>query len=257
MTAPRRFRRLTVLLAAALLLGAATTYAVAALLAHFMPVERYRLIPDEDARRGAHAAGYFHARFEAPGVRRIVLEHRGDTATLADDASTGPFLHLDTDDSGATPRLLVRAARGEPWHALPSAASAPTDAYLISSGWPLPALHGRASYRRNPMATLRRTWTAGRAVQTTEKHGVLVTGGPTPLRLNLGPRLVPLQPTRLGFVAAALFYAALWSGLVGGAIWGRRRLRRRRGRCPRCAYDLRHGVAAGCPECGWGRAAGS
>lgn len=29
--------------------------------------------------------------------------------------------------------------------------------------------------------------------------------------------------------------------------------RRRRGLCPICAYDLKHNLPAGCPECGWNR----
>ncbi len=33
----------------------------------------------------------------------------------------------------------------------------------------------------------------------------------------------------------------------------RRPRRRRRGQCPACGYDLRHGMHAGCPECGWRR----
>lgn len=30
--------------------------------------------------------------------------------------------------------------------------------------------------------------------------------------------------------------------------------RRRNGECPRCAYDLKHDFASGCPECGWNKA---
>lgn len=30
-------------------------------------------------------------------------------------------------------------------------------------------------------------------------------------------------------------------------------LRRRKGRCPKCAYDLKRDFESGCPECGWGR----
>ena len=32
--------------------------------------------------------------------------------------------------------------------------------------------------------------------------------------------------------------------------------RANRGLCPRCAYDLRHQLAEGCPECGWNREPG-
>lgn len=33
----------------------------------------------------------------------------------------------------------------------------------------------------------------------------------------------------------------------------RRRRRRQKGKCPRCAYDLKHEFATGCSECGWGK----
>ena len=58
-----------------------------------------------------------------------------------------------------------------------------------------------------------------------------------------------------GFVIDTLFYAAIWGGMWSGCVGGKRFIRSKRGRCPRCGYDLRGapGVAAGCSEFGWGR----
>ncbi len=67
------------------------------------------------------------------------------------------------------------------------------------------------------------------------------------------PRLLPFRPIWSGFLLDTLFYAAIWGGLFFGLAAARRIIRRKRGRCPFCAYDLRGELAAGCPECGWNR----
>jgi hypothetical protein len=82
------------------------------------------------------------------------------------------------------------------------------------------------------------------------------------------PHALPLRPIWPGFVIDTLFYAAIWGGSFFGFASAKRAIRRARGRCPMCGYDLRGGVisdqrlairgkeavaTAGCPECGWGR----
>jgi hypothetical protein len=49
----------------------------------------------------------------------------------------------------------------------------------------------------------------------------------------------------------------LWLLVAGPIIAARLAVWRTRlslGHCPECGYDVRHDFAAGCPECGWGRA---
>jgi hypothetical protein len=67
--------------------------------------------------------------------------------------------------------------------------------------------------------------------------------------------LLPLRPIPSGFAVNTLFYAAILWLLIGGPFVLRRLIRRQRGRCPKCGYDLRHALSGGCPECGWNRAA--
>jgi len=62
--------------------------------------------------------------------------------------------------------------------------------------------------------------------------------------------LCPLWP---GFVIDTLFYGAIWGGVFFGFTSAKRFIRARRGRCPRCGYDLRGNFSAGCSECGWQR----
>jgi len=97
-------------------------------------------------------------------------------------------------------------------------------------------------------------------------------------------RPIPLRPIFPGFVVNTLFYAAMWFGIFFGIAALRRFIRKKRGRCVKCSYDLRghrhmalgngHSggdsdttetqmpnaksrmpSAIGCPECGWGRQA--
>lgn len=45
----------------------------------------------------------------------------------------------------------------------------------------------------------------------------------------------------------------LAAGMTRLLVGSRATRRRRRGHCPKCGYDLRHALDAGCPECGWNR----
>ena len=64
---------------------------------------------------------------------------------------------------------------------------------------------------------------------------------------------VPLQPLWGGFAINTVFYAALLWPLIWGPFALRKHIRRKRGLCVVCGYDLRGNLPAGCPECGWRR----
>jgi hypothetical protein len=68
--------------------------------------------------------------------------------------------------------------------------------------------------------------------------------------------LLPYDPIWSGMLINVAFYGGIWCWLLLGIgfIQRRKRVRRMlRGRCPECRHDLRSDLAAGCPECGWGR----
>ncbi len=63
-------------------------------------------------------------------------------------------------------------------------------------------------------------------------------------------RPMPYRPIWPGFAINTLFYAGLLWLLIPGPFALRRLIRHRRGLCPACGYDLRHGEHEACPECG-------
>lgn len=67
---------------------------------------------------------------------------------------------------------------------------------------------------------------------------------------NKYARPIPLRPLWPGFAVNTLFYATLLWLLLFGPPALRRFIRRKRGRCVACAYDLRGVSHVRCPECG-------
>jgi hypothetical protein len=68
------------------------------------------------------------------------------------------------------------------------------------------------------------------------------------LFVSIGQGGIPLHPLWPGFAINTIFYALLLWPLVAAPGFVRRRLRRRRGLCPGCAYPI--GTSDVCTECG-------
>ncbi len=67
----------------------------------------------------------------------------------------------------------------------------------------------------------------------------------------LGPgRVLPFRPIVPGLAVDTLFFAAIWYVALLVPVAHRRAARWRSGRCTWCGYDLAHGAADRCPECG-------
>ncbi len=63
-------------------------------------------------------------------------------------------------------------------------------------------------------------------------------------------RALPLRPMLPGFAVNTLLYGTLLWLVIPGPFALRRHIRRKRGLCVACGYDLRHADHAACPECG-------
>lgn len=132
--------------------------------------------------------------------------------------------------------------------------------YILRSGWPMRSLAVREYRRQHDGATL--GWD--------RLGGLDLTGGSMMFSVNgifqsepsqeitfidvgieLRPRKqwsVPVRLEWMGFLINTLLYAViLWIVIVGPRAL-RRHVRRRRGRCPKCAYPA--GASAVCTECG-------
>ncbi len=113
----------------------------------------------------------------------------------------------------------------------------------IAAGWPYLACVGEATVRLAPNSL-------------TKTLSVQVSG----IKLStFGPgaeyRLLPLKPLWPGFWLNTILYAvvtaALWLSIAEGSCRLHRILRRKRGLCIKCGYDLRgHSGGEVCPECG-------
>ena len=128
----------------------------------------------------------------------------------------------------------------------------PAEAYLWQRyrvGWPCRSLRAERWVE----------WTSDRFVDEWRgSWGSQATNIPRFVPAKYGVRLLaarlgrplPYAPIWPGFVVNSLFYAALLWLLILGPLALRRLIRRRRGLCPACGYDLRHGEHEACPECG-------
>ncbi len=106
------------------------------------------------------------------------------------------------------------------------------------AGWPMLSLYGKLEEVMS-QGTMSKDYT--RAI------GLLPAAGP--LRLVTEP-IVPLRPVWPGFAVNTLFYAAILWLAIPGPFALRRHIRRRRGLCITCGYDIRHADHDACPECG-------
>lgn len=149
-------------------------------------------------------------------------------------------------------RIDRRAARGPP---VKDVASGGTFIARESAGWPFLALRSTVRADRGASeeeaAAAPPTPSIGESIRGAIKLPWRLPGSPPWAPAGI---ILPVEP-RPGLLANTILYGALWFVilLIPRAI--RRRIRRARGRCPKCGYSLTGQSAPGCPECGAGREA--
>ncbi len=167
----------------------------------------------------------------------IVLEYR---AALPRDLS--PRAHpLEVAPDWAGPWLMPWGTAQCPWPAEGVYENRAVDA----RGWPFLALYCNYVWVPDPSAP---------SGQRPAVHGALRLGSEA-VRKGMGafqyPVGLPLRPIWPGLVLNTGVFGAGWALLLFAPGITRGTLRRRRGQCPRCGYDLRAlRRDSPCPECG-------
>lgn len=68
--------------------------------------------------------------------------------------------------------------------------------------------------------------------------------------VSVGVRTLPMRPLWGGLVVDVALFAGAWLCVVAVCAGVRRRVRRRRGKCGACGFDLTGSTGDACPECG-------
>jgi len=118
----------------------------------------------------------------------------------------------------------------------------------INASWPVHGLTGHQVF--DGRRSTGYEWATGGALSVPEWFRAKRTGQPA---LFINPvyarvEFVPFRPLWPGFAINTLFYAGVLWVLFCGPFALRRMIRRRRGRCPACAYPV--GSSPVCTECG-------
>jgi hypothetical protein len=137
------------------------------------------------------------------------------------------------------------AAENTVFSAIETPAGKLVGARRTRAGWPLLGLEGCLWYRDPPFGPV-------------VMQDLLCFPNRFVLGQDPAPTVLPTRPLWPGFLINTLFYAIILWLLIPGPFALRRVIRIKRGRCPKCGYDLRGappevGAGGGCPECGWKR----
>ncbi len=236
-------RRRLLIVAIFLLAGAVVNVAVAWGCAAWFPFETRQRRPHE------YAIDYIRRNLSAdPDAAEIVdywrIRRHG---ALYFSASRQ---HLDTEDdeppnfrSWSWPEGMTPEALRPRWlQVRPYCDSVLVHRYVFAWGWPLLSLWCEHEVVDIHSLTPPRIYRVHGGIETSLE----------PIKLYYGTyaRVLPLRPIWPGFAVNAIFYAAILWLLIPGPFALRRLVRRRRGLCPACGYDLRHGEHEACPECG-------
>ena len=198
-------------------------------------------------RIGARRVAVFHRDLDETDfdgwklMRRTALG--GRVVAVVPEKATAPRDSADPDDvpadaASAYRRLCKYTDRPVNWPP-----GSWKDLVDQSRGWPMLAMCCQYEYNSYIPGT------------TFVINGIQIDDGQS----VIGEAIVlPLRPIWPGFAINTLFYATLlWSPFALHQL--RRMIRRKRGHCIKCGYDLRGTSGgggeggSGCPECGWGR----
>jgi len=156
------------------------------------------------------------------------------------------------EDTEVSPRGLCPrwSGTGQPSNDFETEAPHTDVRFVLANGWPLPSVWcefktpGGVSPNAGGFYPY---WITVTGIE----GGVQVSLPPRIVTGLFGvPRVLPLRPIWSGVAGNTILYAAILWLLIPGPFALRRLIRRRRGLCPACGYDLKHAEHENCPECG-------
>ncbi len=125
---------------------------------------------------------------------------------------------------------------------------------IVGAGWPMVCLRAECVGLGHDQPPPSRGWHSGLGPQWIEWqpwHGAIGADDAAPTNPSF-QSVLPIGIVWPGLIVNVMFWSVIWaSPMLFFA--SRRAIRKRRGRCPACGYDLRRDIDAGCPECGWRR----
>ncbi|MEE9128699.1 MAG: hypothetical protein V3T84_01680 [Phycisphaerales bacterium] len=182
---------------------------------------------DQVIRRVSLDVAEFWLIQQAVGRTRVVWDFYGAVPRqLGEVRGPADYTLLGSDRES-------RDLAGYPLRSLWSIYSGPVATYSFPIDFRVPPLQETATFGPVTMAT----------------EPVRIRDRTTPIW-----KAVPLRPIWLGFAINTVFYALILS-VPFAPFTLRRLIRRKRGHCIKCGYDLRGDFSAGCPKCGWRREA--
>jgi hypothetical protein len=203
-------------------------------------------LPWTNTGTAAPGAMYFELRlYEAPGATFGLSRLRPFTPYAPTGAPPPPKPPTPESIARRWERaaLLPWVGGRRPW---PNPAKGDT-VWARAAGWPL----------RTFMCTVHAKNAPNFATHTWSARGGVILGNPTQPGWAdwppSWPTIIPLTPLWPELLASTALYTAAWLLPISAFTALRRARRSLAGHCPRCAYDLRGNLTAGCPECGWGR----
>ncbi len=248
-------KRLAIKLVVFLLLGAVTTVGVAWSSVWWAPLPVTDVLENNPAvesqsAAALHGPNYFVMRI---GRQRRIGADRVWSSWLDPDA---PVSVSFISDPHIRPEHVAPS-----WArlALPTPEYADGDVHertVEARGWPLIALRSGYVHRRNlvpggpPFLDASETRVGAWPLRDLAVAPQIMNYGAATMPAVSTVQHLPLHPMWPGFLINTFFYAVILWLLWSTPFATRRLTRKRRGRCVRCGYDLRHAEHEACPECG-------
>ena len=136
---------------------------------------------------------------------------------------------LSSSSGAAIPEVTVPIRKWPSWSVVRRSGEPLLSAHEQASGWPLLSMRCQSTHSET-------AWSVSRGITLSAFGG--------------WREALPLVPIWPGLLADTVFYAALFAALHQPTTLARRSIRRKRGHCPACNYDLQGLDSPTCPECG-------